>query len=198
MQFLTSLLGGGENTLLVAVFALGIVIVLIVLGVWLLKVLSNFTSNATRNPRQRLSVVERIAIDGRRQVLILRRDNVEHVVMTGGPADLVIESGIPVELPQRPAMRRPAANTDGGRAAGSPPRAANETTVTPAAAETVKLIDKPAEVRRGPSLRNTGLLRAASRLRSTDAHTEKPAPESDDSATEARVEIIGNPRFGDG
>ncbi|MDB5505412.1 MAG: hypothetical protein JWR75_50, partial [Devosia sp.] len=41
-------------------------------------------------------------------------------------------------------------------------------------------------------------LRAASRLRSTDAHTEKPAPESDDSATEARVEIIGNPRFGDG
>lgn len=69
-------------------------------------------------PEKRLEVVEQTSIDGRRKLVLIRRDHVEHLVMTGGPADVVIEtgidrrreriengetqSGIPVSRPQRP------------------------------------------------------------------------------------------------
>lgn len=45
-------------------------------------------------PEKRLSVSEQASVDGRRRLILIRRDNVEHLIMTGGPVDLVIESGI--------------------------------------------------------------------------------------------------------
>ncbi|PNG27602.1 hypothetical protein CR492_01410 [Methylocella silvestris] len=46
----------------------------------------------TRLPR--LGVVDAFDIDRQRQLVIIRRDNVEHLLMIGGPNDLVIESEI--------------------------------------------------------------------------------------------------------
>lgn len=43
---------------------------------------------------KRLSVVEHASIDGRRRLVLIRRDGVEHLIMTGGPVDVVIETGI--------------------------------------------------------------------------------------------------------
>ena len=96
MQFITALFGGTENTLLNSAFALGIVLVAIVLGLWALKVLTKAGSNFGRGKAPRLTVVDVARVDAKRQVMIIRRDNVEHVIMTGGPQDLVIESGIAV------------------------------------------------------------------------------------------------------
>ena len=45
-------------------------------------------------PDKRLEVVDQANVDGRRRLLLLRRDNVEHLIMTGGPVDVVIETGI--------------------------------------------------------------------------------------------------------
>ena len=42
----------------------------------------------------RLSVVEQTSVDNRRKLLLVRRDGVEHLIMTGGPVDVVIETGI--------------------------------------------------------------------------------------------------------
>lgn len=42
----------------------------------------------------RLSVVEQTSIDSRRKLLLVRRDGVEHLIMTGGPVDVVIETNI--------------------------------------------------------------------------------------------------------
>ena len=44
---------------------------------------------------RRTGVVESTAVDSRRRLLLVRRDNVEHLIMTGGPVDVVIETGIP-------------------------------------------------------------------------------------------------------
>jgi flagellar protein FliO/FliZ len=43
---------------------------------------------------KRLDVVEYWNIDARRRLVLIRRDNVEHLIMTGGPVDVVIETGI--------------------------------------------------------------------------------------------------------
>jgi flagellar protein FliO/FliZ len=45
----------------------------------------------------RLGISEQAAVDSRRRLVLVRRDNVEHLIMTGGPVDVVIETGIAVE-----------------------------------------------------------------------------------------------------
>ncbi|CAH1658765.1 Flagellar biosynthesis protein FliO [Hyphomicrobiales bacterium] len=49
---------------------------------------------SSRNRQPRLAVVDTFDLDQRRQLILLRRDNVEHLVMVGGPTDIVVESGI--------------------------------------------------------------------------------------------------------
>lgn len=43
---------------------------------------------------KRLDVVDQTSLDARRRLVLIRRDNVEHLIMTGGPVDVVIETGI--------------------------------------------------------------------------------------------------------
>ncbi|MTD93329.1 hypothetical protein GIW81_03145 [Hyphomicrobium sp. xq] len=45
-------------------------------------------------PAKRIHIVEQVSIDAKRKLILVRRDDVEHLVMTGGPVDIVIESGI--------------------------------------------------------------------------------------------------------
>jgi flagellar protein FliO/FliZ len=42
----------------------------------------------------RIGLSEVVSIDGKRKLLLIYRDGVEHLVMTGGPIDVVIEQGI--------------------------------------------------------------------------------------------------------
>ena len=42
----------------------------------------------------RLGVIDAVDVDRQRQLVIVRRDNIEHLLMIGGPNDVVIESGI--------------------------------------------------------------------------------------------------------
>lgn len=110
MQFMTALFGESTGTFLNMAFALGIVLVLIVIGTWLLKLATQGRDSMRRGGGQkRLSVVDSAVVDGRRRVLIVRRDNVEHLIMTGGPQDLLIESGIVPPEPAPQQQRRSAA-----------------------------------------------------------------------------------------
>jgi len=43
---------------------------------------------------RRLAYIERTALEGGRKLLLIRRDDVEHLILIGGPIDLVVESGI--------------------------------------------------------------------------------------------------------
>jgi hypothetical protein len=52
-------------------------------------------------------VIDAAAVDGRRRLVLVRRDNVEHLLMIGGPADLVVEPNI--VRARRSAIRRPRA-----------------------------------------------------------------------------------------
>lgn len=45
-------------------------------------------------PEKRVEIVDQYNVDGRRRLLLIRRDEVEHLIMTGGPVDVVIETGI--------------------------------------------------------------------------------------------------------
>ena len=66
-------------------------------------------------PEKRLDVVDQTSVDARRRLVLIRRDNVEHLIMTGGPVDVVIETGIgersqPHVRPVAPSVTQPTAD----------------------------------------------------------------------------------------
>jgi hypothetical protein len=58
-----------------------------------------------RARQSRLGLVDAFSLDGQRQLVLVRRDNVEHLVMIGGPNDVVIESQI-IRVHAQPAPAR--------------------------------------------------------------------------------------------
>jgi flagellar protein FliO/FliZ len=78
-------------------FVVAFVIVLVLIGAtfWLIRRFGNRRShtNATRGRQPRLGVIDVAEFEGRRLVLI-RRDNVEHLILLGGSGDLVVEQNI--------------------------------------------------------------------------------------------------------
>jgi flagellar protein FliO/FliZ len=47
-----------------------------------------------RGRQPRLSIIERTSVDARRWLYLVRRDNVEHLLLIGGPTDVVVEPNI--------------------------------------------------------------------------------------------------------
>ena len=48
----------------------------------------------TRGRQPRLAVVDYASVDSRRRLILVRRDNIEHLVLIGGPTDVVVEANI--------------------------------------------------------------------------------------------------------
>ncbi|MBV1708178.1 MAG: flagellar biosynthetic protein FliO [Hyphomicrobiales bacterium] len=75
-----------------------------------------------RGRQQRLGAVDVFNLDQNRQLVLVRRDNVEHLVLIGGPNDVLIESQIVRAEPRNPREREiPEAILEGANGA---PRAA--------------------------------------------------------------------------
>ena len=87
----------------------------------------------TRQPR--LGLVDAFSLDGQRQLVLIRRDNIEHLVMIGGPNDVLVESQInravvparesnlasPLLVPSAPVRRTEAAALPASPAVPEPP-----------------------------------------------------------------------------
>lgn len=97
-------------------FIVAFIVVLALIGVaaWLVRRFgsSRLGANTQRGRMPRLAVIDAAAVDGRRRLVLVRRDNVEHLLMIGGPTDIVVEPNIvraapSRELPQRPSAAEP-------------------------------------------------------------------------------------------
>jgi hypothetical protein len=78
-------------------FVIAFVVVLVLIGAatWLVRRFGATRLDAAARGRQpRLAVIDSAAVDGRRKLVIIRRDNVEHLLMIGGPSDVVVETNI--------------------------------------------------------------------------------------------------------
>ena len=99
----------------------------------------------TRQPR--LGLVDAFSLDGQRQLVLVRRDNVEHLVMIGGPNDVLVESQInraavparesnqasPLLVPSTPVRRTEAAALPASAAAEAPAKVAAKAPASPPA-----------------------------------------------------------------
>ncbi|MDG2534008.1 flagellar biosynthetic protein FliO [Sphingomonas sp. HITSZ_GF] len=94
--------------------ALGIVLGMLAGALWFVKRYDvKLPGRVTSSRRKRIEIVERLAVDGKRSVALIRRDGMEHLVMFGPEGQSTIETGIaapePVE-PEAAAESAPAAN----------------------------------------------------------------------------------------
>ncbi len=102
-------------------FAFVAVLALIGVAAWLVRRFAGnrLGANTNRGRMPRLAVIDAAAVDGRRRLVLVRRDNVEHLLMIGGPTDIVVEPNIVRAMPGREQLpQRP------GAGAEPPPRIA--------------------------------------------------------------------------
>jgi hypothetical protein len=89
-------------------FFLAFVAVLALIGVaaWLVRRFAGnrLGANTNRSRLPRLAVIDAAAVDGRRRLVLVRRDNIEHLLMIGGPTDIVVEPNIVRAVPGRDQM----------------------------------------------------------------------------------------------
>jgi len=96
----------GENGAVVVQYVVTLVVILALIGVvvWLVRrYTGGSVGPASRNRLPRLAIVDTLSLDNRRRLVLVRRDNVEHLVLIGGPTDLVVEPSIlRTRVAQRP------------------------------------------------------------------------------------------------
>ena len=110
-------------------FAFIAVLALIGVAAWLVRRFANnrLGANTQRGRMPRLAVIDAAAVDGRRRLVLVRRDNVEHLLMIGGPSDIVVEPNIVRAMPNRDQMApRPAVGEQPPRIAPLPDTAWSE------------------------------------------------------------------------
>jgi hypothetical protein len=96
-------------------FAFVAVLALIGVAAWLVRRFASnrLGANTNRGRMPRLAVIDAAAVDGRRRLVLVRRDNIEHLLMIGGPTDIVVEPNIVRatpgrdQVPPRPGLPEP-------------------------------------------------------------------------------------------
>lgn len=78
------------------IIAFVVVLALIAVTAWLVRRFGSgaLSSASARGRQPRLAVIDAASVDARRKLILVRRDNVEHLMMIGGPTDVVIEPNI--------------------------------------------------------------------------------------------------------
>jgi hypothetical protein len=138
--------------LVIAIVGVGIGLVCLIGILWILRGRSGPSPfvRGGRNRQPRLQVLDAAAVDARRRLVLVRRDDVEHLIMIGGPTDIVVESGIvgkTVQAPAEAAVTEPAAGVS-ERGAKQMPRSISVAAEAP--------VEPVREMPREAPIRNTG------------------------------------------
>lgn len=163
MQSLIEKLGLGERTAsLILWIGLSVVILIVVvaLAAWLVRILrpsinmSGGSGGRSGRP-QRLAVTDAFSLDrDGRKLVIVRRDNVEHLLLIGGPNDVLVESSI--VRGERAGRRGPAEDYSmGGDSFATPdlppPTPPSPPAFTPVPAPPAPMMPPPAPTRAPPA-----------------------------------------------
>ena len=86
------------------IWTLGALILLLIILI-VVRIVRGFTFGTFvaggRNRKTRLAVMDATAVDSHRRLVLVRRDDVEHLILIGGPTDVVVEQNIRLQSPAR-------------------------------------------------------------------------------------------------
>ncbi len=95
-QFESQIPSGAISWLVIAILA---VILLLLLLTLYRRVTGGLFIAGGRGRKARLAVMDAAPVDAHRRLVLVRRDDVEHLVMIGGPSDIVVEQSIRIGGP---------------------------------------------------------------------------------------------------
>jgi outer membrane biosynthesis protein TonB len=104
--WLENLVGPDYATALLWTIVALIVLLVLLVAIRVVRAVSvgTFVSGG-RQRKTRLAVMDATAIDSHRRLVLVRRDDVEHLILIGGPTDVVVEQAIRMAAPaRRPAV----------------------------------------------------------------------------------------------
>ena len=85
---------GGVTQAIAVILALAVVLTLFALFIFILKRLMGGQATQNRSRQPRIAVMDSATVDARRRLVLVRRDNIEHLILIGGPTDVVVEQNI--------------------------------------------------------------------------------------------------------
>ncbi|MCA1405152.1 flagellar biosynthetic protein FliO [Ensifer sp. IC3342] len=132
-----TIVGDNGSRFIIAAAAVAVGLLCLVAVLWIMRhrPSSPFVRGG-KNRQPRLAVLDAAAVDARRRLVLVRRDDVEHLIMIGGPTDIVIESRIaPDGAPAAQVSAAVAAEQKAAEAPKAPPRPEPKPTPAPAPAE---------------------------------------------------------------
>jgi hypothetical protein len=107
-DWLDGMAGPGYGSAVMWTFAALILLVIVLVIVRLVRSLTAGTFVAGgRNRKTRLAVMDATAVDSHRRLVLVRRDDIEHLLLIGGPTDLVVERDIRLVQARRPTLAGP-------------------------------------------------------------------------------------------
>ncbi|WP_269929882.1 flagellar biosynthetic protein FliO [Aminobacter sp. HY435] len=110
-EWLDNVAGPGYTAAILWTFAALVLLVIVLVIVKLIRSLTFGTFVAGgRNRKTRLAVMDATAVDSQRRLVLVRRDDIEHLLLIGGPTDVVVERDIRLSASRRPAPSADAAH----------------------------------------------------------------------------------------
>ena len=107
MDWLDGIAGPGYSAAILWTFAALILLLIVLIIIKLVRSLTFGTFVAGgRNRKARLAVMDATAVDSNRRLVLVRRDDIEHLLLIGGASDIVVERDI------RLSQRRPVLSGD--------------------------------------------------------------------------------------
>ena len=105
VEWFEGLAGPEFATAVLWTFAALILLVIVLVIIRLVRSLTFGTFVAGgRNRKTRLAVMDATAVDSHRRLVLVRRDDIEHLLLIGGPTDVVVEREIRLGQSRRPAF----------------------------------------------------------------------------------------------
>lgn len=142
MQYIENLVGI-ENAPMASYIAMAVTALIVILILWLIIRLirkPRFASSR-RNKQARLAITDAATVDSKRRLVLLRRDDVEHLIMIGGPTDIIIETDIRRQKPAVSAVpvetAAPTARAPAKPVAAKPIAEAKPAPITPPKSSTI-------------------------------------------------------------
>jgi hypothetical protein len=167
LDFLDGVAGPGYGAAILWTLAALVVLVIVLLIVKMIRSLTFGTFVAGgRNRKTRLAVMDATAVDSHRRLVLVRRDDIEHLLLIGGPTDVVVERDI------RLAASRRANLTPEAGAAHASAAASSSATGAPAAHQPVSQTPRQGVANAQPATRAPAPAPAAAR----PAAPANPAP----------------------
>jgi len=165
-----------------AIIGAAVVLVVIVLVIWAIRRRGPITFLRGGHGRQpRLAVLDATPVDSRRRLVLVRRDHIEHLILIGGPTDVVIESRI---------IKSDAARFAQAASAGKTAAATGDRMAPPPLPEPVPMpppVSKPTE---SSGNQTTGI---AENTKPTPATVQKREPAAAGSNVQQQVREVSKP-----